>query len=354
MTESLVSPEDEPGTVPRSNFSLNGFKGREKFAVWRESISCIFEVEADKEVQNDNFHAELDAHMFGPVMLARTHTISQRWDRSPFLIGRDGMDHYMIQLYEHGNMVWENAKGVFDFPVNGLLVFDLAQEIDLQTTEFTNVSLVIPRDLMEDQLISPDDQHLRMLPAEQPMVKMLRDYMLSLKRNAPDMSLRQANEISAATIGLAAACINGTVSDHPDQRTGAGMARLTVIRRIIEDNLSNPEISVDWLARRAGMSRSKLYELFDAFGGVANYIRDRRLRKALLILTDGGMKHRSLLDISLEVGYSSDTSFSRAFKARYGVSPGDVRGHRIGALSTETSVEAADRRYEGWLHHLSV
>ncbi|MEG3619486.1 helix-turn-helix domain-containing protein [Magnetovibrio sp. PR-2] len=346
--------DNTPGSVPRALFNLHGINNREKFAVWRESIACIFEVEAEKSVQNDNFHAEVDAHMFGPLMLARTHTISQRWDRSPFLIGRDGMDHYMIQLYESGNMAWEHGGQHHIFPVDGLLVFDLAQGIDLQTTEFTNLSLIIPRDLMEDQLKYPDDQHLRILSGRQPLVKMLRDFMLSLKRNAPEMTFVQAQELSPATIGLVAACINSSVSDHPDQRAGTQMAQLTILRRLIEDNLSNVELSVGWLARRAGMSRTKLYELFESFGGVANYVRDRRMRKALLILTDEGMRHRPLLDVAMDVGYANDTSFGRAFRARFGLSPGDVRGTRPESFLSTAPEDGIDRRYENWLHHLSL
>lgn len=347
--------ENTPGTVPRSVFNLENYSGADKYAVWRESIACIFEVDAEKAVRNDHqFHAELDAHMFGPLMLARTHTISQTWDRSPYLIGRDGMDHYMIQLYERGSMIWERDKTDHHFPVDGLLIFDLSQNIDLQTTEFTNISLVIPRKLLEDQLLYPDDQHMRILPGSQPLVKMLRQYMLALKQNAPDMSFRQAQDISPATVGLVAACMNSTFSDHPNQRLGAGMAQLTILRRIIEDNIANPKLSVDWLERKAGMSRTKLYELFESFGGVANYVRDRRMRSALLLLTDETMRYRSIMDIAMEVGYANDTSFSRAFKVRYGVSPKGVRGDRKSSILSPSQNEIADRRYESWLLHLSL
>ncbi len=340
--------------VPHAVFSLNGVGDRERYDLWRESISCIFEVEADREVRGEDFHAEIDAHMFGSIMLARTESRGQQWTRSPSIMARDGMDHYMIQLYERGQMLWSTPYGDFDFPENGLVVFDLAQEVTTRTDDFANISLVVPRDMLQGTLKSADDQHLRVLRAEEPMVKLLRDHMTSLKQLAARMTARQAAEIAPATAGLAAACLNAALGENPDQQAGVAMARLTVIRRFIEANLSAPELSAEWIALRAGVSRSKLYALFEGYGGVAAYVRERRLRRALLALTDSSARHRPIYDIALASGYDNDTSFARAFRARYGVTPRDIRKAGGRRLLSKRSAEGIDRRYEDWLHHLSI
>ena len=108
------------------------------------------------------------------------------------------------------------------------------------------------------------------------------------------------------------------------------MARMTVIRRLIEKNLTNPALGVDWISGKVGLSRTKLYELFEPLGGVAKYIRERKLRQALIMLTDKAAAHYSTYDIALVSGYANDAAFVRAFRARYGVTPGDVRaaGHQ--------------------------
>ena len=342
--------------VPNAVFTLDGVDGSERYDLWRESISCIFEVEAEKEVRTNAFNAEIDANMFGPVMLARTQTQRQYWTRSPSIMARDGMDHYMIQLYERGQMQWSTPRGSFEFPENGLVVFDLAQEVTLRTNDFANISLIVPRDMLDGMLKAENDQHLRVLDKHEPMVTLLRDHMASLKSLAGRMTARQAVEIAPATVGLAAACLNAAVSDDsPEQHAGVATAQLTVIRRFIEANLSEPDLSADWIARRVGASRSKLYQLFDVYGGIAAYVRERRLRRALLALTDPKSKHRPIYDIALASGYTSDAAFSRAFRARYGMTPRDVRHASVPAAETiRWSDRDVDRRYEAWLHHLSV
>ncbi|MEP3114795.1 AraC family transcriptional regulator [Nisaea sp.] len=344
-------------TVPNAIFSLDVVKEKERYDLWRESIACIFEVDGDRALRRtSDFKAHVDANMFGPIMLARTWTQQQDWKRSPSIMARDGMDHYMIQLFEHGQMQWEDGTGLRELPKGGLIVFDLAQAVKTRTNDFCNLSLIIPRTMMDGALKPQFDQHLRVLAKGEPMVKLLRDHMLSLKSVSDRMSVRQAIEVAPATVGLAAACLNAAVDrENPHQGAGIALAQLTVIRRFIEANLSEPALSVDWIARHAGASRTKLYKLFDAFGGVGTYIRDRRLRRALLALVDETAQYRPIYDIALASGYTSDAAFSRAFRAKYGIAPRDIRGNqaRLVDIGLPTD-DKVDRRYERWLHHLSV
>ena len=350
-----TSHVDEASPVPNAVFSLQEVQAKERYDLWRDSISCIFEADTNKDVRDESFVAQVDAHMFGSVMLARTETLEHDWQRTPSVMARDGMDHYMIQLFERGQMQWETSTGTTELPENGLVVFDLAQTVKTRTNDFTNLSLIIPREMLDGALKSQNDQHLRVLTGQEPMVKLLHDHMISLKTLADRMSLKQAIEIAPATVGLAAACLNAAVDQEaPNQSAGVAMAQLTVIRRFIEANLSEPDLSVDWIAKRVGASRSKLYQLFDSFGGVGAYIRDRRLRRALLALTDERSKHRPIYDIALASGYTSDAAFSRAFRARYGISPRDVRTDNIQLEYSRGMNGNVDRRYEKWLHHLSV
>lgn len=342
---------DDP--VPHALFRVDDVPEHERYDLWRDSIACIFEVEAEREVRQGNFEASIDANLFGSIMLARTQTLEQRWARTPALMAKDGMDHYMIQVYEHGDMLWETSSGTRSFPKDGLVIFDLAEQVVTRTNNFSNLSLFIPRTMLEDQLRDHGDQHLRVLTAEEPMVQLLRDHMVSLKSLSTRMTARQAVEIAPATVGLAAACLNAVVSpDDPRQRSGVALARMTVIRRLIETNLTNPALGVDWISRKLGVSRTKLYEVFEPLGGVARYIRDRRLRRALIMLTEKATKYLSIYEIGLESGYASDATFVRAFKSRYGVTPGDVRaaGDRMGAARRQ--IPGVDRRHESWVHQL--
>lgn len=337
--------------TPHAVFSVEEVKPNERYDLWKDSISCIFEVDAKKDVRhNKNFSACIDANMFGSVMLATTSTAQQSWDRNPLTIAQDGMDHIMIQLYDSGNLYCERNGKTSQMPENGLMVFDLAQEVKCKTDNFSNMSLIIPRNMLNDSLKDIDDQHLRELTANEPMVQLLRDHMLSLKRLSSSMSLKQSVQISPATVSLAAACLNASESQTENSSFGVSVALLMNARRYIEANLTTSTLSSDEIAKAVHVSRSRLYNLFKPYNGIFSYIRERRLHLALKQLTDKKHQKYNIVDIAFNCGFTNSSYFTRAFKERFGMTPKDARfyGSCI-SFGGDQYEDHVDRRYEEWM-----
>ncbi|MCA1299358.1 helix-turn-helix domain-containing protein [Stappia indica] len=347
--------------VPHSCFSLEGVPPQQRFALWRESISCIFSVEAPREIRAHDFRASIDAHVVGDTGVVRTQTQAQDWARGAGLIARDGMDHMMIQLYEAGQMEVSHRGGTECFAQGGLIVFDLAQEMASRTTDLVNLSLLLPRNVLEPHLKEVGDHHMQVLPGNNPMTRLLQQHMRSLKALAGEMTVNQATEASAATIALVAACLNAVGPSGPGAEPGIDYAFLTRARQVIEDRLAEPGLTPAQVARLAGVSRTRLYEMFEPFGGVRSYIRERRLGRALRMLLDQRCRHQPISAIALACGFLNDSAFSRAFKQRYGMAPRETRseGSREGGGGLPVPADTGhglvvDRRYETWIRMLTA
>jgi transcriptional regulator GlxA family with amidase domain len=79
------------------------------------------------------------------------------------------------------------------------------------------------------------------------------------------------------------------------------------------------------------VSRRTLYAALTPDGeGVAAAIRRQRLERAHAMLADSSQT-QSITEIASTVGLPSAAHFSRIFRARYGVSPSEVRGAARGA-----------------------
>jgi AraC-like DNA-binding protein len=97
------------------------------------------------------------------------------------------------------------------------------------------------------------------------------------------------------------------------------------MRRFIEDDLRSFDLGIEKLCARFAISRTRLYALFEADGGVASYIRDRRLARAMRILAglEAGDRTR-VSSVGYACGFETEKMFSRAFKRKYGVNPSEV------------------------------
>lgn len=92
------------------------------------------------------------------------------------------------------------------------------------------------------------------------------------------------------------------------------------VMKTINDNLSNPELSVEMIAENVGISRvhlhRKLKELTNQ--STRDLIRNIRLKQAAHLLSNKGLTVKEVADAT---GFSNIAYFSNAFKLLYGVSP---------------------------------
>lgn len=126
-------------------------------------------------------------------------------------------------------------------------------------------------------------------------------------------------DVLAADLG-ATLCHRLQPLDDPD---AAPPARLVEILDYIDAHLGECELDERMIRVAFGFSRPTLYRLFQALGGVARYIRERRLWLAHRHL----QRHPgcSLTWLLYEVGFASERQFQRAFQARFGMSPAGWR-----------------------------
>src|SRR5262249_10307830 len=96
-------------------------------------------------------------------------------------------------------------------------------------------------------------------------------------------------------------------------------------KRHVEQHLIMPDVSVDYLCGRFGLSRSALYRLFEPEGGLAAYIQQRRLIRAYARLAAPEARHQRIIDVALESQVASDATFARAFRRQFGITPREVR-----------------------------
>lgn len=317
MSQDLLKARD-PAPVLKLSEDLDRFDG------WREAISLLFDVgPLDAAVPRDR-EVDLTSWLLGPMVLGACRSNGHRFDRSAAVIARSGIDHILVQLLIEGEDHLLSGAPAASCRPGDVRILDLGRNAATVTSPYRNLSLVMPRDSLAPLVADIDRAHGLVLAGDSTSGRLLADHLKSLHAAAPAMTVQEAALLTNGTAGLIAACI-GAAADRGDLAAAALVrARLRTMQDHIEETLFEPGLGPDSLMRRFGLSRSRLYDHFAPLGGVEAYIRRRRLRAALKSLS--GVLPPRIGALAHLCGFASESSFSRAFRAEYGVSPREIRG----------------------------
>lgn len=102
---------------------------------------------------------------------------------------------------------------------------------------------------------------------------------------------------------------------------------LTRINEIIEENFSNPELTVDFLAEQMGVSRSGLFSKVKMLANITpnELIQVIRLKKAAALLAEN--KYR-INEICYMVGFNTPSYFAKCFQKQFGMKPGEFANRK--------------------------
>lgn len=336
-----------------SHFSTDQLLPRERFPVWRDSINVLYEVELGPKTNEDEFHGSIDGFLYDDLMIARVRTSAQRYRRNKAKIAADGVDHMMVQLFFDGSQqIRRGRRDVVSKP-GDLMIHDFAADHVADSSAMDNLSLVIPRHVIEPLLKRPDSQHGRLLSPDRSLAQFLIRHIRDLYELAPTMVEHERWRMNAVSAALVAATLNGTRDDIVENAGALAVSTLLRAKRVIEANLDRPEMSVAEIAKAAGLSRASLYRLFEPFGGVRRYIQRRRLACCFRQITDPAFANRAIADIAYDNGFNSEAHFSHAFKREFSMTPSQAR-HDNATPPVRRVVQAqdpqiGDREYERWI-----
>ena len=111
--------------------------------------------------------------------------------------------------------------------------------------------------------------------------------------------------------------------------TGVDKGFVEKLQQLMEDHLSDPELSVESLGEKIGMSRVQLYRKTKALTGHSpnELLRMLRLKKAASLLAS---TEKTIAEVTYEVGFSSPSYFTKCYKEYFGENPTDFLKRKEG------------------------
>ena len=308
-----------PARLPTLAMDTNSLPPFVRFTLFRLRASRTVDISLHNE-PGETFRICARAWFFGDSLLASIETFCRmQLVRTRRHVDRSVSDQCSLILFHTGGLAGEADDAAAAASAGDIILFDRSRPIDVFAPRSRITCLIIRRDRIAPFLPAGVLPHGLVIPGA--AGALLADFFRSLERQAPALTLEEARHIERGACEMVIACIAPS-----QERLTAANAQLEQswrieAKRFIDAELADPGLGPDDVARRLGLSRSKLYRLFDGEeGGVAALIRRRRLRAACRALLDPKDRRR-ISDIAYACGFRSETHFSRAFREEFDMAP---------------------------------
>lgn len=334
--------------LPRFHFDGAALARSVRLDAWQELLPG-YVIAPSPGATRDAFNATGTAWALGPVRLTAGTMGACRSERTPLKIRRDGEDGFAVHLLAGGS--WRGAFGERVTLAGGgqPILVDHARPTCAIAEDCRYISLDVSRDFMEAALPGARGaDHGRVLRGA--AGALLADYLRLLCRALPEMQAHEAGFLASAARGMLAACLAPSGDALEAARPAIDSVLLARARRRIDASVYGDRLAPAVLARDLGVSRAKLYSVFEPLGGVSAFVLQRRLAEAWRRLSDP-TDATTIGTIGAALGFSSPGQFTRSFRAAFGLTPTDLRvGARQPDAATPDPTDGLGRAFRNWLN----
>ncbi|WP_080741455.1 MULTISPECIES: helix-turn-helix domain-containing protein [Burkholderia] len=299
-----------------------------RLAYWSD-IVCDAYVQLECEIadRQSTIEGSIAVAQLATLCLTKVTSSAQRVHRTPSKIAQSGEDYFLISIQTRGN---------------GVVVQD-GREASLMPGDFTMYDSTRPYTLAFD---GDFQQYVLMLPGrllrtEFPCAEQLTANTVSGERGAGHLMLNMIHTL-AGSIDTLAPESAGAIADSVRQILIAGLSTLPAakqapmsqlrlfnlerIRSCVRDRLREPGLTISSIAAELKVSPSTLHRTWGTETcSLGDWIWTQRLDAAYRDIRDPGLVGRSISEIAFSWGFNDAAHFSRAFRARFGCTPRELR-----------------------------
>jgi AraC-like DNA-binding protein len=314
-------------------YETHSLPPRAKVGYWNDVFAAFHMPIETKPVSPDHFDAEVNVLSLGGCRMGAVSSLPARVQMSAGHSARSRHPRYFLHLQMEGRLaVAQDGRECLLGP-GDMVICDSTAPYVLDYCD--------PCHTMVLAIEAGDFKKRIPAPAEMLGVKLSGDRGLTATSSIMMRSLWQQGkaglipaDAAAAVAGnvldlFATSCVSAGVGVGLIADSAVTVGRRLHIRRYIEANLRDPELSARSIAAAFGISPRYLHIIFAGEDEtVSNYVLRRRIEETAKQLVDPAWRKRTITEVAFGWGFNNATHFARVFKDRMGCSP---REHRARA-----------------------
>lgn len=302
-------------------FGTSGLAVQDQLEAWRGWYGQVFETSPLRPA-DQGFAASARAWTLNGLSLNQVTAPGLLVVRTKTLIRRESIDHWAITLGERSTTWLDSGSRALAAPAGLPFVLSLGQTMKNEREADSRIQLYLSRDTFHGIASLLDACCLT--PLQPAGARLLGDYMRLLLRNLPSLGEDDAVRLTNATRAMVAACLAPSAQRIGEARPLVNITLMERVRRAVRRHLHSAALGPELICREAATSRSQLYRLLEGEGGVGHYIQKQRLSEAFAALYNLPAT-TTIAALAEMLCFADSSSFARAFRREFGVSPSDVR-----------------------------
>jgi AraC-like DNA-binding protein len=305
---------------------------RERAGRWVDSMRAIGAAFDFDISQSDQFNARTEVVVLGRLHVGRTSTDtdkSVRVYRPNRLIAKDDDDRVLLMI--NGGDVPTASRQLGREVVLGrgeMTVFAMGSRCEVFTPAGgKTIGVLLPRALIAGGSTAIEDLAARKLDGDPEVRRLLVHHVGSLLGGSQELDPRAVALAADYLAGLVAMLVDGSRETRARAELHAlPAARLAAVHDTIRRRFREPGLTAAIVGAELGLSARYVQHLLhlngETFGGELSAIR---LYAVHAELVDPQSVNVSIADIAFRCGFGDLSTFHRAFRARFGDTPGAVR-----------------------------
>jgi AraC-like DNA-binding protein len=309
------------------------YAGRTKgwrYESWREEFGRKWVAADFSSLTDDYVVSELSGSQHSFVALGSMRGTPLRMERRSDVVEHKRGDWFLILASGCRMRAFQRDRSV-ELSVGDLTLLSGGEPACLtQLTDGGRWSIRIPQRLLTELCRNVEDRVARPI-AGSGLTKLLLQQVETAQRFGSEIDPAADHATGQYLLDLVVLCL-GAQADaaHIAASRGLASARLGSLKAEILRRLSTPDLRLVQIAANQRVSARYVQYLFEQSGtSFTSFVLEHRLLLAHRLLREASHRSRKISDIAVAAGFSDISYFNRAFRARFGAVPTDVRAKEV-------------------------
>jgi AraC-like DNA-binding protein len=299
-----------------------------QLAYWTEMV-CDTYVQLDCDAAADcrTIEGEIAVDQLATLQLSRVTATAQHVRRTPARIAWASEDYFLVSIQAHGSGVVVQDGRAARLAPGDFALYDSTRPYELHFDgPFQQYVLKLPGPSLRTALRDTHQLTATQVSGERGaghlMIGMIRTLAADIDTLAPESAVAVADSVTQILI----AGLSALPAAQRPLPSGLTALHREQIKACVRTRLREPGLSVAAIAAQLRLAPSTLHRAWLGEPcSLADWIWAQRLDATRRDLCDPTLSARSVSEIAFSWGFNDAAHFSRAFRARFGCAPSELR-----------------------------